>query len=175
MGAHRGKRPLYALPLFITAALVAGAALGGKLGWFGPFGGSVDQPADFVLLATLSFAMGIQNGAVATSTGLLVRTTHLTGPATDLGLGLAELLFADEDRRRLAKRNVWLRAGKITSFVLGAAIAVPLCRTFEYGAFVVPAVAIAIANVLSFFDHRLDVAAPKERETSRRVSLEHAA
>ncbi|MET0593291.1 MAG: YoaK family protein [Polyangiaceae bacterium] len=155
--AHRGKPPLYPLPLFVTATLVAGAAFGGKLGWFGRFGGSVDQPADFVLLATLSFAMGIQNGAVATSTGLLVRTTHLTGPATDLGLGLAELLFAPEDRRRLAKRHAALRAGKIVSFVLGAAIAVPLCRTFEYGAFLVPAMAIAIANIVSFVGNRVDV------------------
>lgn len=46
------------------------------------------KPGDFVLLCGLSFAMGLQNAAVASSTGQLVRTTHPTGPARDLGVHL---------------------------------------------------------------------------------------
>lgn len=156
--AERGKKPWYAAPLFLTALLVLAVALAGRAGVFGPFGGSVDQPADFGLLSVLSFAMGLQNGAVATSTGLVVRTTHLTGPATDLGLGLAELLFVKKsERRSLVKRNVALRASKILSFVAGAAAAVPLANALDYAAFVVPALVVATANVLSFLDVRVRV------------------
>jgi uncharacterized membrane protein YoaK (UPF0700 family) len=174
--AERGRRPLYSLPLFLTAGLVGGIGLAGKLGWFGPFGGTVDETADFVLLSTLSFAMGLQNGAVATSTGMVVRTTHLTGPATDLGLGLAELLFTHGDRRTRAKRHVALRAAKIGSFILGAAFAVPLCRSLEYAAFLAPAGAILVANFLSFVDNGGRARLPKDDEgRPRTVRLEQAA
>lgn len=156
--AERGRKPWYSVPLFLTALLVAAVALAGRAGVFGPFGGNVDQPVDFGLLSVLSFAMGLQNGAVATSTGLVVRTTHLTGPATDLGLGLAELLFVKtSERRSLVKRNVALRASQIVSFVLGAALAVPLSDAFDYAAFVVPALVVATANVLSFLGIRVRV------------------
>lgn len=148
--AERGKQPLYALPLFVTAALLALAAALGQSGVFGPFGGSVDQPADFVLLSILSFAMGLQNGAVATSTGLVVRTTHLTGPATDLGLHLAELTVAEGARRHVVLRSVALRAGKIAAFIAGAAVAVPLTRWLGYAALLIPAAQVALANALSF-------------------------
>jgi uncharacterized membrane protein YoaK (UPF0700 family) len=150
--AERGERPLYAWPLFLTSLLIAGVALAGRWGAFGPFGGAVDQPADFAMLSALSFAMGLQNGAVATSTGLVVRTTHLTGPATDLGLNLAQLAVAAGERRELALRNVALRASKIAAFIAGATFAVPLARALEYGAFLVPAVQVALANVLSFVE-----------------------
>jgi uncharacterized membrane protein YoaK (UPF0700 family) len=164
--ADHGRSPLFGVPLFVTAGLVAAVAIAGRLGWLAPFGGAVDQPADFVLLSALSFAMGLQNGAVATSTGLVVRTTHLTGPATDLGLSLAAALFGRAEGRDLAKRNAALRAGKIASFVLGAALAVPLARAFGYSAFLVPAGAIVTANVLSF----LDVEAEAPRRTASSTS-----
>ena len=56
-----------------------------------------------MLLSILSFAMGLQNAAVATSTGLLVRTTHLTGPATDLGIHLVELCFVKGEAHTRAR------------------------------------------------------------------------
>jgi uncharacterized membrane protein YoaK (UPF0700 family) len=173
--AEHGKQPLYPLPLFSAAALIAAAGISGQLGWLGPFGGTVDQPADFVLLSILSFAMGLQNGAVATSTGMVVRTTHLTGPATDLGLGLAELIFAAGERRKQVRRNVGLRAAKIISFVLGAALAVPLSRAFQYGAFLVPAAAIAVANVMSFLRFPSGANRPKDESASRSRTLPRAA
>ncbi|HTU63228.1 MAG TPA: YoaK family protein, partial [Polyangiales bacterium] len=83
---YRGKRPPFSLPLWAAAGITSLVALMGHVGWLGPFGGDVDQLGDFLHLCALGFAMGLQNAAVATSTGQLVRTTHLTGPATDLGV-----------------------------------------------------------------------------------------
>jgi uncharacterized membrane protein YoaK (UPF0700 family) len=147
---HRGKRPLFSLPLWITAGTTACVGVVGHLGWLGPFGTSVDEPENFVHLCALSFAMGLQNAAVATSTGQLVRTTHLTGPATDLGLHLAELLFAQGRTRALAKQHALLRSGKIVSYALGAAVSVPLSYAYGYLSLLVPASAIAVATLLSF-------------------------
>jgi uncharacterized membrane protein YoaK (UPF0700 family) len=145
-----GRAPPFALPLWCTAGAVGLVAIAGELGWLGAFGGSVDQLGDFVNLCALSFAMGLQNAAVATSTGQLVRTTHLTGPATDLGIHLADLLVSGAAERTLAKRHAGLRAGKILAYGLGAACAVPAASAFGYLSLLLPAAVIAAATVLSF-------------------------
>ena len=145
-----GKAPWYSTPLWITASLTAFAGLAGNAGWFGPFGGTVDEPLDFVLLSCLSFAMGMQNAAVATSTGMLVRTTHLTGPATDLGISLAELLTGRGERRATAKRHAALRVGKIAAYAAGAAASVFVARKIGFLSLLMPATVIALATTLSF-------------------------
>jgi len=37
-------------------------------------------------MALLAFAMGLMNATVATTTSLAVRTSHMTGPASDFGV-----------------------------------------------------------------------------------------
>jgi uncharacterized membrane protein YoaK (UPF0700 family) len=145
----RGK-PWHAAPLIAVTAVLGAVAVAGHVGRFGPFGGEVEQVADFALLATLGFAMGMQNATVATSTGMLIRTTHLTGPATDLGVHLALSCITTGEARRSAIKGAALRAGKIVSFVIGAALMVPAVRAFAWLAFLLPTLAVAIATVLSF-------------------------
>lgn len=147
---HRGRRPLYALPLIVVAVLLSLAALLGAAGWFGPFGGTVEQPANFRLLDLLSFTLGLQNAAVATSTGLVVRTTHLTGPATDLGIHFATCFFTRGEQRRAAIRHALLRGGKLIGFASGATLMIPITRAGGFWAFLVPAVLVLIATALSF-------------------------
>lgn len=154
--AHRGRRPLYAAPLLIVAAATAGVALAGHASLLGAFGGEVDQPGDFVLLSALSFASGLQNAAVATSTGLLVRTTHLTGPATDLGIHLVELLYLEGAARRTARRHALLRAGKIAAFAIGAVVGVTLAHVAGFLTFLVPAALVLVATLLSFVPRSAD-------------------
>lgn len=148
---HAGKRPWYAVPLVCVAVLDLVVAAMGQAGWFGPFGRVLDRPGDFWLLALLSFAMGLQNGAVATSTGMLVRTTHLTGPATDLGLHLAELTFATGAARVRARQHALLRFGKIAAFTVGAALPLVLIARLGYLVLVVPAAVTLLATWFSFF------------------------
>jgi uncharacterized membrane protein YoaK (UPF0700 family) len=147
---HRGKRPLHAVALVAVALATAAVAIAGHAGLLGEFGGDVDQPGDFVLLSILSFASGLQNAAVATSTGLLVRTTHLTGPATDLGVHLVEMVHAKGDARAKAYRHALLRGGKIVAFVLGAALGATLAHAMQYLTFLVPAALVLAATGLSF-------------------------
>jgi uncharacterized membrane protein YoaK (UPF0700 family) len=143
-------RPWHAVPLLGVMAVLLLVALAGHAGVFGPFGGEVEQVADFALLAILAFAMGMQNATVATGTGMMIRTTHLTGPATDLGVHLALACLNKGEQRRSAVRGAALRAGKIVSFILGAAIMVPAVRAFSWLAFLLPTATVGLATVLSF-------------------------
>jgi len=169
--SYRGKRPLYALPLWITFTIVTFAGIGGHFGILGKFGGEVAHPIDFVLLSILSFAMGLQNAAVATSTGLLVRTTHLTGPATDLGIHLVELFFVKGDDLSRARNNAMLRAGKIFSFACGAALAVPIASHFGFLAFLLPAACLLAATLLSFWPRPIADEPPQDAVPEPRTAL----
>lgn len=151
----RGKRPVHALPLILVGATLCLVASLGHLDLFGRFGAEVDTLGDFALLSMLSFAMGMQNASVATSTGQLVRTTHLTGPATDLGVGLASSLYLQGSDRTEVLRVAALRAGKIVAFATGAGLAVPLARNLQYLTFFVPAAFVFTAAFLSFRVARL--------------------
>lgn len=66
------------------------------------------------------FAMGIQNSLVTNISKATVRTTHLTGLFTDLGIELSQLFFYKEieDAKRL-KTSIYLRLSIITFFFAG--------------------------------------------------------
>jgi len=174
--AHRNLRPMHAAPLFIVSAATIAVAALGHAGLLGPFGGAPDEAGDFVLLSVLSFAAGLQNAAVATSTGLLIRTTHLTGPATDLGIHLVEMLYVRGAEHRAARNHALLRAGKILFFAIGAAAGAMLSVRVEFLGFAVPGGLVLLATLLSFTSfspeepaERTDVNAPKAGIRSSRA------
>jgi uncharacterized membrane protein YoaK (UPF0700 family) len=150
--AHRGKRPRWATPLISVVLLLMGVAAAGRAGVFGDLGKQVGAEPPVLFLSLLAFSMGLQNAAVASTTGLAVRTTHLTGPATDVGVHLGTALLAEGPERRSALRGAALRAGKIVAFMLGAGLAIPLTRSLDYLALLFPASFVAVATVLSFTD-----------------------
>jgi carbonic anhydrase/acetyltransferase-like protein (isoleucine patch superfamily)/uncharacterized membrane protein YoaK (UPF0700 family) len=146
------KRPFYALPLVVVGTVLFGLALAGMHGAFGAFGGSIESQRDFVFLSILAFAMGLQNAAVGSSTGLVVRTTHLTGTATDLGVYLATAIYSEGDPviRHIATRHAALRAGKIAAFAVGAGIGAALARNIEYASLFVPSGIVFGVTCVSF-------------------------
>ena len=149
--ARRGRRPRWATPLVTVALILVGVAVAGHTGVFGRFGGThAADPPPVLLLTLLAFAMGLQNASVASTTGLAVRTTHLTGPSTDLGIHLGAACLATGAERRQALRGAALRGGKVVAFMLGASLSVPLVGAFGYLALLTPAVFILVAAVLSF-------------------------
>lgn len=145
----RGLNPLFHVPLLAVATLLAASAGFGALGAFGPFGDTSDRGTTLVL-ALLAFAMGLQNASVASTTNQVVRTTHLTGPATDLGVNLASAAVLDGEQRREALRSAGLRFGKLLSFGLGAGAMVPLALLLGWWAFTLPALIVALCALASF-------------------------
>jgi uncharacterized membrane protein YoaK (UPF0700 family) len=149
--AYRGKCPSWAAPLVVVALLLVLVGIAGHYGAFGPFGSQLAaDPPPFILLSLLAFAMGLQNATVATTTGLAIRTTHLTGPATDLGIQLGTAWFAKGNHRRALLLGAALRCGKIASFMFGAASSLPLAAALGYASLLCPASFVLIASSLSF-------------------------
>lgn len=68
-----------------TVELVVLAAVG----YYGAYHYQETLRETEVLVGLLLFAMGLQNGLVATVSGGVVKTTHLTGLLTDIGIELA--------------------------------------------------------------------------------------
>lgn len=78
---------------------------------------------DIELLAgTLLFAMGMQNAMVSLISGSVVRTTHLTGMFTDLGIELSTLITHKEHRKEVLKYKVNLRLVIIFFFIFGGLV-----------------------------------------------------
>ncbi|TDE27461.1 DUF1275 domain-containing protein [Flavobacterium ranwuense] len=69
---------------------------------------------------SMLFAMGIQNSLVTKISQSTVRTTHLTGLFTDLGIELSQLFFykKPEEKKKL-KTSIYLRLSIITFFFIG--------------------------------------------------------
>ena len=146
----KGKHPLHAAPLLGAAAILSATAALGTAGAFGPVGGEPEETANFVFSSVLAFGMGLLNAGVASSTALAVRTTHMTGPATDFGVSLATALLSDGETRRQALQLAGLRGGKVASFIAGAALMFPLVGALGYAAFAAPAAVLLLATVRSF-------------------------
>lgn len=105
--------------LSLSTALIIGLSASHV---FGKFGMSLDMEQDFFLLALLCFSCGLQNATVTTAYGAVVRTTHLTGLTTDLGLGISRLLNLKmkKDRRLQELHANFMRVGIIASFSFGS-------------------------------------------------------
>ena len=107
----------FALPLLLEAALILCFGLMGA--WLAHFEGLL-VPFTVVLLC---FIMGLQNAVVTKLSNAVIRTTHMTGIVTDLGIELGKLLYWNvgeqsppvmADRQRLA-----VLAGLLGSFLAG--------------------------------------------------------
>lgn len=73
-----------------------------------------------IIVCLLLFAMGLQNSFVTKISNAVVRTTHLTGLFTDLGIDISQLLFKKPTiRREKIKANIKLRISIISSFFFG--------------------------------------------------------
>ena len=72
-----------------------------------------------LLACSLLFAMGLQNSLVTTISNATVRTTHLTGLFTDLGIELSQLFFyKQKEQKSKLYSSIKLRLTIITFFLL---------------------------------------------------------
>jgi uncharacterized membrane protein YoaK (UPF0700 family) len=108
------KRPAsaHALPMILEAAILI------SVGLYQAAPGE-QMPVAFLACALL-FAMGLQNSLVTQISDSKVRTTHLTGLFTDLGIEISQLFFYRKpaENQRLW-RSIRLRAMIIGFFFLG--------------------------------------------------------
>lgn len=77
-----------------------------------------------LIACSLLFAMGLQNSLVTIISNSVVRTTHLTGLFTDLGIELSQLFFfKDAKHHNKLIASIKLRMSIISTFFFGGIIA----------------------------------------------------
>ena len=112
--SRKGDRYIYIVPSFIECLILF------VIGFWGQ--GLIIKNPDIIAFSLL-FAMGLQNSLVTTISNASVRTTHLTGLFTDLGIELSQLFFykTKEQRHRLIS-SIKLRMTIISFFFIGGII-----------------------------------------------------
>jgi len=130
----------YALPLLLEAILLSG---------FGALGSLWSDAPGFVFAAIplLCFIMGLQNATVTKISGARIRTTHVTGIVTDLGIELGKLCYWNGSRLgpdvpivRADRGKLSLLAALLGSFFLGGVLG---ALGFKYLGFV-PCIPLAL-------------------------------
>jgi len=116
IGKRRQRRNIYALTLIVEAVILVLAGLI-SAGTTGPSNG-------MVLVGLLSFTMGIQNAASTRISGSRVRTTHVSGVATDIGVGLAMLAGGQTHENAATLRRLSLHFATIAAFAIGGVFGV---------------------------------------------------
>lgn len=137
---HRAQLPLYSVAMTLVFCCLVLATFGGYANWFGIYGEPMRLKNDYLLLALLCTASGLQNAIITSVSGAVVRTTHLTGITTDLGIGLVRVLFPGPHDRRINEERRFnkLRIGTIGFFIAGSAAGALLCQKFGYFGFLLP-------------------------------------
>jgi uncharacterized membrane protein YoaK (UPF0700 family) len=93
-----------------------------------------------------AMACGLQNGMATTYSGAVIRTTHVTGIVTDLGIALGQLARREQiDRRRMGLYLILFGA-----FFLGASGGTAGFRFFGYDVLLIPAFFTGAAGVSYF-------------------------
>ncbi len=134
------KKPRYYVSFGLMFLIVLTVFLGGIWGDFGEFGTPVAFGQDYMLLILLCFVCGMQNAAVSTISKSVIRTTHLTGITTDLGIGIIRILYRDKLQEEIpneGKANL-MRMGIILFFVLGSVLGAYLFTQLGYMGFAAP-------------------------------------
>jgi len=158
-------RPKYYITFGIIFFLNCVVLTLGMLGFFGLFGESLHLLRDYSLLVLLCFICGIQNGTITTVSKSTIRTTHLTGITTDLGLGIVRFL----NRRRLSGeienevRANLMRAGIIFSFGFGSVCGGYAFNRMGYAGFVLPVVTSGLLfTAMVYFQIRKTIVRPRK-------------
>jgi len=99
-----------------------------------------------------SAACGLQNALATTFSGAIIRTTHVTGIFTDLGIMLGAKLRGEEFDKRKARLFLLI----ITGFILGGTLGAYFFELLKFQALFIPAtICLLLALLYSIYIFRL--------------------
>lgn len=111
---HKNEKYVYVIPTAIESLILLA---------IGIFGVNLRLETPDLIAYCLLFAMGLQNSLVTRISNATVRTTHLTGLFTDLGIELSQLFFYRESMvRKKLLVSIKLRATIIGFFFTGGIV-----------------------------------------------------
>lgn len=103
-----------------------------------------------VLVSIMLFAMGLQNGLTASISNFSVKTTHLTGATTDLGIFFSMFTQKRFRNSRAIKDKAKLIFSIFISYVLGAIIASYYFNIIQFKIFYVACLVLVIVLLYDF-------------------------
>lgn len=136
LGQKRRIRSIFAYSIVLEAVLICALALVDLA--------LPETQRGPMILAGLSFCMGLQNAATTRISDARVRTTHLSGIATDIGIELAVLLGGarDTDTRSVVLSRFWLHGATLIAFIGGGVLGVLVYALIGPGAYILAGVAL---------------------------------
>lgn len=119
----KSERNIYVIPVLMESLILFLLSIFGKH--------FIHTNPDLIAYCLL-FAMGLQNSLVTSISNAAVRTTHLTGLFTDLGIEISQLFFYKKaEQRKKLKQSIQLRFIIISFFFMGALIGGVLYEKIE--------------------------------------------
>lgn len=107
----------------------------------------------FYIAYALLFTMGLQNALVTNISQSVVRTTHLTGLFTDLGIDLSQLFFTKkENELKRLSRIISLKISIILFFFIGGVLGGLLFASFQLRVLLI---AVSLLIVALFLDNAI--------------------
>ncbi|HEU4376515.1 MAG TPA: YoaK family protein [Telluria sp.] len=149
---RRNMHSMYALPLLVEATLLLAFGLPGARP------GAIDGNFVAITVMLLCFMMGLQNAVITKLSNAEIRTTHITGIVTDIGIELGKLMYWNRtERPGQAPVVADLASLKLLSmlacaFFLGGLTGVLSFQHFGYVATVPLAVALFALALAPVFD-----------------------
>ncbi len=151
-GKRRGWESIYILPIAVQAALLLAVAV--LLDWH-HHGTTATGGMLYAMTGLASGAMGLQNATITRISGGVVRTTHMTGVFTDLGLEAVQFFYwlrdrhkedsarrtdmlVDRVRAHPTARRLALLVSVVASFALGAGLGASMYDHFPRWSMFVP-------------------------------------
>lgn len=135
----KNERFIYSVPLGLEILLISIVAF---------FGYDLEHAYQTWIAVVLLFAMGMQNSLVTKISKAVVRTTHLTGLFTDLGIELSQLFFVKSLENRLKlKSTILLRLTIIIFFFLGGIFAGFIFPVLHFKSLYLMALLLALALI----------------------------
>lgn len=142
-----GKQPWYSLIfLHIILCLICTGVLG-YFGFFGDFGNHLDSVQNFYYLFILAYVCGLQNAVISSVSGSVIRTTHLTGPATDLGIGIVRYITKFPQPNKRETFAAWCRFGIFVWFTVGSLVGAYIFSQYHFVGFIIP---VLISSFVAF-------------------------
>lgn len=135
---HKSPQYSFIFVQMIICLIMTGVL--GHFGFFGEFGNHLDSLQNFYYLFILAYTCGMQNAVITSASGAVIRTTHLTGPTTDMAIGIVHYWTKYPNPNRRETFATWCRFGIIVSFIFGSLIGAIFFNKFQFKAFLLPVI-----------------------------------
>ena len=107
------------------------------------------------LLSLMLFAMGLQNGLTASISNFAVKTTHLTGATTDMGILLSMFTKKELRENREMKDRALLTFSITGAYLSGAIVAGLIYKSVQFRLFYIVSLFLFVVIIYDFFAVRV--------------------